>query len=270
MNLIKKAISLTLIKGFDKIKYKITKKNKETGSSTNNKLLRAEYKEIWNKVSENIDSAKVSIAGITDDDEFFRTAKFTVQILKDRVGINKDDVILEIGAGIGRVAQVIAPLCKKWIGTDVSENMLKHAKKRLSNFKNIELTNTNGWDLKQIPSESVDMVYSTVVFMHLDEWERYNYICEGMRILKPGGRIYVDNFNLLSKMGWELFIKAMKDHHPLDRPSNISKSSTPQELQTYLERAGFIKINILESDDMWTSAFGIKPKQHLVPPNSCK
>lgn len=93
--------------------------------------------------------------------------------------------------------------------------------------------------------------------MHLDEWDRYNYIVEGMRVLKPGGRILVDNFNLLSEEGWALF-DTLRTIPPLERPSHISKSSIPEELTGYLRRAGFADIEHKE-EGMWTIAWGRKP-----------
>src|SRR5207248_5196351 len=48
----------------------------------------------------------------------------TLRFLQDSVGIGKDDVVLEIGCGIGRVGKVVAPLCRKWIGCDVASSML--------------------------------------------------------------------------------------------------------------------------------------------------
>jgi ubiquinone/menaquinone biosynthesis C-methylase UbiE len=93
--------------------------------------------------------------------------------------------VLEIGAGVGRVGMVLAPICKGWIGVDMSENMLRHIERRLAGLTNVRTVATNGFDLSGIASESVDVVYSTVVFMHLDEWDRYGYIKEGcFRILK--------------------------------------------------------------------------------------
>ena len=63
----------------------------------------------------------------------------------------------------------------------------------------------NGYDLSGVDPRSLDVVYSTGVFMHLDEWERYRYIADAWRVLRPGGRIYIDNFNLLTDEGWALF-----------------------------------------------------------------
>lgn len=219
---------------------------------------RAEYKDVWNEVSQDIDSAKVSVAGYTDEQEFQRVAQLTLETLQKTVAINPTDVVLEIGCGVGRMAPVLAPLCAKWIGTDVSENMLAHAATRLADYDNVELIPINGWDLGPIADASVDVVYCTVVFMHLDEWERFNYICEARRVLKPGGRLFIDNYNLLSDEGWAFFMSNMLDYHPLERPANISKSSTPQELCTFLQRAGYIDIQHME-EGMWVLCWASKP-----------
>jgi SAM-dependent methyltransferase len=219
---------------------------------------RADYKSVWNSVSDDVEHAKLAVAGYTDEDEFERMGHATVETLVNTVGLSSDDVVLEIGAGVGRVGPAIAPRCKKWIATDVSENMLRHTRERVAGFDNVETVATNGWDLRPIPSESIDLVYCTIVFMHLDEWERFNYVREGMRVLRPGGRMYADNTNLLGDDGWAFFMKALDQHHPLDRPPNISKSSTQQELETYFRRAGFEDVNVHVSS-MWLAAYGKKP-----------
>ncbi|MEM0955560.1 MAG: methyltransferase domain-containing protein [Pseudomonadota bacterium] len=221
---------------------------------------RGNYKDTWNAVSDNVSEAKISVAGYTDESEFERTSRFTLQVLQQSVGVNADDTILEIGCGVGRMAHTLAPLCQRWIGADVSENMLAHARSRTADLGNVDYRPLNGWDLAGIENDSLDMVYCTVVFMHLDEWDRFNYICEAMRVLRPGGRLYVDNYNLLSQEGWDFFMKNMLDYHPLQRPANISKSSTPQELAHFLVMAGFEDVKHHSDDtDMWVYAWGRKP-----------
>ena len=63
----------------------------------------------------------------------------------------------------------------------------------------------NGVDLTGVHDATIDVAYCSGVFMHLDEWDRFRYVTEMRRVLKPGGRIYFDNFNLRSDEGWQLF-----------------------------------------------------------------
>jgi ubiquinone/menaquinone biosynthesis C-methylase UbiE len=218
---------------------------------------RSQYKDVWNSVSKSEDDAKMAVSGYTDEALYKSTGEGTRNMLQNFVGLKADDVVLEIGAGVGRVGAVIAPLCREWIGVDVSENMLAHIRKRLAHLNNVRTVATSGYDLAAIPGTSVDLVYCSVVFMHLDEWERYNYIKEGFRVLRPGGQMLVDNVDLTSDAGWKFF----EDHckvPPAERPAHISKTSTPDELRTYFTRAGYENIEQRRSD-LWVFTWGYKP-----------
>jgi len=221
-------------------------------------LKRADYRAVWDALATTEDDAKTYVAGYTDEAELLRTAEQVRDTLQSTVGIQPDDIVLEIGAGIGRVGQVLAPICKVWIGADVSRNMLRHLRRRLGAFPNVRTVLVDGYDLAPIPSESVDLVYCTVVFMHLDERDRFRYVVEGMRVLKPGGRLFVDNFSLLSDEGWRFFLEAMNGYRPRQRPPHLSKSSTPDELHAYFQRAGFQRIE-QRSSGPWIMTYGVKP-----------
>jgi SAM-dependent methyltransferase len=219
-------------------------------------LDRAHYKEVWNAHSGTEDEAKMAVSGYTDENLYRIAADCTRDMLIDCVGVRSEDTILEIGAGVGRVGRVLAPLCKEWIGADVSSNMLGHLRRRLADLSNVRSVELSGYDLSGVASESVDLVYCTVVFMHLDEWERYRYIREGMRVLKPGGRMLVDNVNLDSDEGWAFF-EAHVALPPLSRAPHVSKTSTPQELMTYFRRAGFQEIR-QRTENLWIITYGVK------------
>jgi ubiquinone/menaquinone biosynthesis C-methylase UbiE len=219
---------------------------------------RYEYKAVWTALSQTEQGAKAQVIGDVEEDYVLETAEETRQWLEETVGVLSDDVILEIGCGIGRVGQVLAPRCKRWIGCDVSPNMLGFARQRLAPFDNVDLVEISGFDLSPIPNSSVDVAYCTVVFMHLDEWDRYNYVLEASRVLRPGGRIFIDNFNLRTEEGWTVF-DAQRRIHPQQRPAAISKSSTPQELEVYLRKAGFQDIRIRENAT-WVQAYAVKPE----------
>jgi ubiquinone/menaquinone biosynthesis C-methylase UbiE len=218
---------------------------------------RFQYKEVWNFASTNEKMAKIAVSGSADEASFLHSGQSTRELLQRMVGIRPTDVILEIGAGVGRSGVMIAPLCREWVGTDVSENMLEHLRRRLAHLPNVRTVALNGYDLSGIESASIDMVYCTVVFMYLDEWDRFNYVRDGFRVLKPGGRIYIDNFDLTSDEGWALFMQVMA-LPPAGRPAAVSKSSTPIELETYLSRAGFQSI-VTERAGMFVASAAVKP-----------
>jgi SAM-dependent methyltransferase len=221
---------------------------------------RSEYKKVWSALSTTEDQAKLHVIGVTEEAALQATGEETLRFLQESVGIRKEDVVLEIGCGIGRVGNVVAPLCRKWIGCDVASNMLSLAAGRLKDLSNVELLEISGYNLSGIADASVDVVYSTVVFMHLESWDRYNYISEAFRVLRPRGRIYVDNINLCSDGGWKVF-ETHRAFLPTNRPAHMTQNSTPQEIETYLRRAGFSSVRI-RTDDDWIRASGVKCEEH--------
>ncbi len=110
------------------------------------------------------------IAGSEDEGLFIKGGRFEADFLREKVGINPTDTVLEIGCGVGRVGAHLAPHCRLWIGCDVSPNMVKFARERLAAVPNVELVETPGYDLAPIESASADAVYCIVVFCHIDEW----------------------------------------------------------------------------------------------------
>jgi SAM-dependent methyltransferase len=221
--------------------------------------VRSEYKKVWSALSTTLDQAKLHVIGVTDEAALQSTGQETLGFLQESVGIRRDDVVLEIGCGIGRVGRLVAPLCRKWIGCDVASNMLALAAERLKDLPGIELKEISGYDLSGVADESVDVVYCTVVFMHLEPWDRYNYVLEAFRVLRPNGRIYVDNINLCSDGGWKVF-ETHRAMSSTNRPPHMTQNSTPQEIETYLKRAGFTKVQV-RTDDDWVRASGVKQQE---------
>jgi SAM-dependent methyltransferase len=220
--------------------------------------LRGDYKSVWNSLSGSKEAAFHVVSGYTDEDKFHADAEDTLDILRDTVGIRADDIVLEIGCGVGRVGRVLSSFVKEWVGCDVSANMLRLAGRRLLGLPNIRLVEISGYDLQPVPDASVDVVYTTVVFMHLEEWDRYNYVLEAKRVLKPGGRFYCDNVDLASERGWAVFEESRLQFDARNRPSQISKCSTQPELETFLRRAGFGDVRVARRLDFWVYGWAVK------------
>ncbi len=75
-------------------------------------------------------------------------------------------------------------------------------------------------------------------------------------MLRGAGRVYIDNVSLRSDPGWEVF----ESHRaiPADRrPAWITRTSTPQELATYLQRAGFRDVQSTERGP-WVRSWGVR------------
>ncbi len=104
------------------------------------------------------------VGGFEDEETFEKTGEETKAALLTGVGIKADDVVVEIGCGVGRVGKQLAPLVGK-VGCDVSPHMLALTAKRLAGFTNFELHEISGFDLSPLPNESADVVYCTIVLM---------------------------------------------------------------------------------------------------------
>lgn len=211
---------------------------------------RHEYKKVWTSLSATEDKAKYWVQGSEDEEQLAVSAANDIQRIQRVLEATATDDVLEIGCGVGRLGRVFAPICRTWTGADVSPNMLRHAARRLAAFGNVRFVELSGYDLSPVASESLDAVYCTVVFMHLSEWDRYSYVEEARRVLRPGGRLYVDNISITTEYGWRFFQSA-RAHDPARRPPQIGSTSTPQEIETYLRRAGFTDAGVEIVDDAW-------------------
>lgn len=219
---------------------------------------RSAYKDVWNRQAQDADIATLAVAGYLDEPSLDASARDTLRILSDTVGYGLNDIVLEIGCGIGRVGKALSPHCLHWIGTDISGHMLEHARRRLVACPNVSLIELGEVGLREIPDDTIDLVYCTVVLMHLYEWDRYRYVQEAFRVLRPGGRCYFDNMDITSAPGWQMFEDSLR--FPAEkRPAQLSSVSTGEELEAYATRAGFSDIRIHRLPQGWVALAGTKP-----------
>ena len=128
-------------------------------------------KTFWDKAAKDPDVRYKYIA-----DEWALTETFLNLIENNNNSWNN---VLEIGSGIGRL---IVPLADKYpecnfYGIDISDEMIKIAPTR-NNIKYQELT------------DNLDLVYSMLVFQHIEHQEKIDYIKLAYEKLKIGGNIF--------------------------------------------------------------------------------
>jgi len=99
-----------------------------------------------------------------------------------------DWIVADLGCGTGWASAMLAPNVKQMIAVDSSAAMLKAAKKRTSDLKNVDLRRG---DLESLPIEdaSCDAALLLLVLTYAEDPKRV--LSEMSRILKPGGRAIV-------------------------------------------------------------------------------
>ena len=110
--------------------------------------------------------------------------KWDGQVFIDKMKLDKDKSVLEIGVGTGRLAVKTAILCKDYCGIDISPKTIYRAKENLANYKNVKLICDNF--LSHHFNSLYDVVYSSLTFMHIHE--KQNAINKVACLLKNGGR----------------------------------------------------------------------------------
>jgi ubiquinone/menaquinone biosynthesis C-methylase UbiE len=201
---------------------------------------RQEYASVWDSLANSMNDAAMAAAGNPAESRLQSSAMETVRNLRELAAITAQDEILEIGCGVGRIAKEIAPLCRSWAGADISANMLAHASARLKHLENTRLLHLKSVGLDDVQENSFDVVYATNMLAHLDEIDRWRYVHEAFRVLRPGGRIFIDNMDMESEAGWSMFSNDAIRYRDVQRPPYMPRFSTAAEFTAYANRAGFV------------------------------
>jgi ubiquinone/menaquinone biosynthesis C-methylase UbiE len=94
---------------------------------------------------------------------------------------------LDLGCGIGRMDEFVAPGVGQLVGLDVSGEMVSRARTRLAHIPNVEFVEGDGVSLEVFPEASFDLVFSHIVFQHAPREVFAGYLPEIFRVLKPTG-----------------------------------------------------------------------------------
>ncbi|MEH2403921.1 class I SAM-dependent methyltransferase [Nostoc sp.] len=125
----------------------------------------------------------------------------------DKFPLNKSvDSILEIGSGYGRAPLHLSKAknlrCKKYYGIDISEPLLRRlikVKQEYNFFPEAEFNLIcDSAEILPLEDNSIDLVISNCVFMHIPDAQLRNLLADISRVLKPGG-VFVFNHSFHNK-----------------------------------------------------------------------
>jgi SAM-dependent methyltransferase len=200
---------------------------------------RSEYSVVWDELSLSREDAAMAAAGEYEREALRSAGKEVATRIVRRADVSRAGDVLEIGSGVGRVGEAMALLSRSWTGCDISGNMLRHAADALAGLTNVHFVHLSGEGLKEIASNSFDLVYATNMLPHLSQLDRWIYVKEAHRVLRPGGVLYFDAIALDSPEGW-----AMMQNNLVQRQSGAEAPYTPvpstaEEFLAYFDDADF-------------------------------
>jgi SAM-dependent methyltransferase len=148
------------------------------------------------------------------------------------------DTIVEIGPGGGRFTAILLPKCRRLVAADTSGSMLAMLRQRFAGDARLECVELDGRGLSPIANASVDAVFSYDVFVHLPQWDVFNYLSEIRRVLRPGGTAVLHHGNIFSPLGWANFLEEIPYTVDRHKPYGAFTIMTPELMRGFCERAG--------------------------------
>jgi len=204
-----------------------------------------DYRSFWDGMAQEREGAYLAVAGEpfgrpATEETLSAHGRDTAEVIAQALEIGPEDRVLEVGVGVGRIAEHLIPRCGHFTGIDISENMIRFARERLSRFDNLTLIAHQKSDLSLFGEAGFDKVYFQVVLIHLDREDAFHYLCESFRALRPGGRAWFQFYNLLHPGGFREFEFAVK--YMLDKGGKTRgrvHCYTAAEVRFLVEQAGF-------------------------------
>ncbi len=139
--------------------------------------------------------------------------------------------VLEIGCGSGYGAVLLSRLNpKSYQGVDLMPEQIKLAIELAKRYQldEYEFSVEDATNLSSIPDESKDVVVIFGILHHISLWREV--ICECNRVLRVGGKIFLEEPDGASIEAWD---KVFKWGHPDDAAFRL------KELEAFLIRSGF-------------------------------
>jgi len=119
---------------------------------------------------------------------------FQKEIAYLKKNIKPNSKILDIGCGFGRHIEIIADFSKEVVGIDENKDMIKKAKQKLSNFKNVKLFVMNAKKLDFKDDYFDYVICMTNTFGDFPDI-KLDVLKEMKRVCKKDGKIIISVYN---------------------------------------------------------------------------
>jgi ubiquinone/menaquinone biosynthesis C-methylase UbiE len=143
--------------------------------------------------------------------------------------------VLDFGCGVGRLETYLAPHCREMHGVDVSAEMVTRARARLAGVGNVRFHQLDGPSLPMFADGFFDFALAFLVFHHVAKQDTYLVLREFRRVLRPGGRFFVNFPNLTAARYTEVFHDYALRR---ERAAHRVRPYTAEEVRWLMQRIG--------------------------------
>ncbi len=173
------------------------------------------------------------------------------------------ETILEIGCGYGRASINLSKgknlSCDQYYGIDISEPLLRrllYFKQTYDFYPSAEFTLICG-SAETLPlnDNSVDLIISNAVLMHIEKEKVEKLLIEAARVLKPGGAFVLNNSFHNRNCPGHILRNLSRKVFPSGANSIYLNQQTSDEVESLLENAGLARK---------CSKFVVEPNSHYV------
>ena len=151
--------------------------------------------------------------------------------------ITKNDVVLDVGCGIGTVTCCLAPLAKHTVGIDIDAatvTLARQLAQRLGGQLNVSYQNTT-IEQAAFPEGSFDKIVCLAVLSAVPAYEAV--LAASCRALKSGGELLATFDSLEAITDATLVQRHFREH-------KIAQYFRPESVRSALRQAGFEKVEI--------------------------
>ena len=155
--------------------------------------------------------------------------------------ITPDSVVLELGPGAGRLTRLVLPRCRQMVLVDDSKLVCDWLEKYCKGKGDFRIIKIDRPSLRSVHADSIDLVLSQGVFVHLDIDTVYCFLEEFHRVLKPGGVASFNFFNIGDEPGMDYF---METRNKLGDGPSIFRWYHPDTMIRLVKKAGFTLLQL--------------------------
>jgi len=157
---------------------------------------------VYNAAAATSPEASVALYSLGNSNLLSAATAEVVSYLKGLGVLGPKKTLLELGCGIGRLIEALAPEIGSAVGIDISDTMVQYAEQHCRHFAHVKIEKRPAHDLTAFADESFDIVLGADVFPYI--WEAGlevvdKTLTEIARVLAPGGSIVVLNFSYRSE-----------------------------------------------------------------------